>query len=266
MSPKPAPELPTAVEVLSGKNLPRDPLVVRADNGWPYEILELSAAGLKLALTQAGASLLRVLGILTADIHLLRIPPALIQQSSEQHGTRRREQIAVAAALPVDPLRQPLSPTLPAETAKAVANWDDLLGVAIADVWTGCRQRHRRWYFSQGPWWICTTAGEEVLAPALESVSRRSQTGDGWPEVELAGFGADDVDRWVQRIEKLPDHALAAVLQPLASVGRGAGNQSPIAASIQDWLLVRRRMLRNEAMKILGPKLAPSRSERAGQN
>ncbi len=40
--------------------------------------------------------------------------------------------------------------------------------------------------------------------------------------------------------------------QPLASVGRGAENQSPIAASIQDWLLVRRRMLRSEAsMKIL---------------
>ncbi|MGC8761837.1 MAG: hypothetical protein ACP5VC_17925 [Bryobacteraceae bacterium] len=265
MSPQPAFELPAAVEVLSGTASPADRLVVRADNGWPYEILELGAATLKLALAQAGASLLRLLGIFTADIHLLRVPPELIRHLRRHDGTSRGGLTAVAAALPVDPLCQPLSSTLPAEAAEAVINWDDLLGVAVADVWTGCRQGHRRWYCRRGPWWICTVAGEEILAPVLESSSHRSRAGDGWPEVDLAGFGATDVDQWVQRIEKLPEHALASVLEPLASAGHGAGSLSPIAASIQGWLLGRRRELRDEVMTILGPKLAPSRTEAAKQ-
>ena len=266
MSPQPAVEESKAIEVLSGKDLPGERLVVRADNGWAYEILQLSSTLLKFALAQAGASLLRVLGIFAADIHWLRISPELIRQSRMHGGRQPQELTAVAAALPVDPGRQPLWPTLPAEAAGALVNGDDLLGVAIVDVWTGCRQPHRRWYCKQGPWWLCTTAGEELLVPVLESASGRSHTGDDWLAEELGGFGAKDVERWVQRIQQLPEQALTSVLQPLANAGQGAGGLSPIAAFIQETLLERRRKLQEAVMQILGPKLTSARTEVANQS
>ncbi len=126
-----------------------------ATNGWHY-VVKPPCIGTRAMINEwLGARLMRMVGVMTADVLPISIPGRIAAETWPDLMTEC-DLVGVASAYPVDPSKQAVFDFLPDSMMALVANLDHFVGALAVDLWTGKVEPRHTIYYKQGPYWACS--------------------------------------------------------------------------------------------------------------
>ncbi len=216
--------------------------------GWRYVVKPPRQGMLPLINEWLGSHLLRMAGVMTADVLAMRIQPEAAEAAWPQERFSHPLWCA-AVAYPVPP-SQPVYDFFPEVLADRIANLDHILGALAVDVWAGQTKSRQVVVYRQGPWWICAIDHSGLFG---------GQRWDCQPHGSLFNPAMmwayrrlnfrEEMESWVEKIERIPAASIIALFERVPECFRTPGLDAEIRR-LAELLLRRRCKLRTELAQL----------------
>jgi hypothetical protein len=198
-----------------------------------------------------GSRLMRLLGILTAEVQPVLVPAPLARAAWPELAPTG-PMICAGSAFPVNPDQQAIYDFLPETFGPRLANADHLIGALAVDLWALQTRPRQTVFYRNDVFWACMICHSGLFGgaswndpPHPAPVNPAQRWVYRMPEAERQG------ELWLEQILSVRDAALAELFAAVPACWRNPGIESELR-SRAELLLERRELLPEMLGEALG--------------